>query len=324
MVKGPCAGNAEPLQGSISAYLRNMCATKKCEMSGTGYSCAVALPRKTEMVFLNFWGVREGVARPFTSGAYCQENARLPDWPATSGANIPSLSLRLEYYDRRPSAQPTSLHGVAEITAVTATVTTFRAMIAPLSSLPVSLAEAVSLYEATGNVGGLMEQLHQLRDGVTPDALIAAAEPFLHMPEVVGPLYERVVDEQPSNARALVILANAYWLSGRGPELVGDLANRALASDPNNKGAWHLWALTESNQRDRTIRWLQITERFPTDLLAKAALADNAASLAASEHDKEALAMAIGAYEELWANSPNAEQRAALETALKTLRNYKL
>lgn len=276
------------------------------------------------MVFLYFWGVCEGVARPFTSGANSRENAQLPNWPATSGANKPSLSLRLEYYDPRPSAQPTSLPRVAKNTTAITSVTTFRRMIAPLSSLPVALAEAVSLYEATGNVGGLMEQLHQIRDGVTPDALIAAAEPFLHMPEVAGPLYERVVEEQPSNARALVILANAYWLSGRGPELVGDLANRALASDPSNKGAWHLWALTESNQRDRTIRWLQITERFPTDLLAKAALADNAASLAASEHDKEALAMAIGAYEELWANSPNAEQRAALETALKTLRNYKL
>jgi tetratricopeptide (TPR) repeat protein len=143
------------------------------------------------------------------------------------------------------------------------------------------------------------------------------------MPEVAGPLYERVVDEQPTNARALVILANAYWLSGRGPEVVGELASRALAADPDNRGAWHMWALTESNQRDRTIRWLQITQRFPTDMLAKAALADNAASLAASEHDREALAMAIGAYEELWANSPTDQQRAALETALKTLRNYK-
>ncbi|MBL0169462.1 MAG: hypothetical protein IPP90_01875 [Gemmatimonadaceae bacterium] len=195
-------------------------------------------------------------------------------------------------------------------------------MIAPPTDLPAALAEAVSLYEATGNVGVLMERLHQLRHGVTPDALVSATEVWLHMPEVAGPLYERVVEEQPTNARALVILANAYWLSGRGPDVVGELANRALAADPENRGAWHLWALTESNQRDRTIRWLQVTQRFPADQVAKAALADNAASLAASEHDKEALAMAIGAYEDLWALSPNAQQRAALETALNTLRNY--
>ncbi len=169
-----------------------------------------------------------------------------------------------------------------------------------------------------------MERLHTLRATVTPDALVAAAEPWLHMPEVVGPLYERVVDEQPTNARALVILANAYWLSGRGPEVVGELASRALASDPQNRGAWHMWALTESNQRDRTIRWLQVTQRFPEDQLAKAALADNASSLATAEHDKEALALAISAYEELWANSPTEQQRAALETALTTLRNYSL
>ena len=195
-------------------------------------------------------------------------------------------------------------------------------MIAPPIDLPATLADAVAAYEASGNVGALMERLHQLRDGAMSDALVVAAEPWLHMPEVAGPLYEKVVDDQPANARALVILGNAYWLSGRGPELVGDLASRALAIDPANRGAWHLWALTEGNQRDRTVRWLQVTQRFPEDLLAKAALADNAASLAAAEHDKEALEMAIGAYEELWANSPTAEQRAALETALNTLRNY--
>jgi hypothetical protein len=197
-------------------------------------------------------------------------------------------------------------------------------MIAPPHDLPAALADAVGAYEASGNIGGLMERLHALRATVTPDALVAAAEPWLHMPEVAGPLYERVVDEQPGNARALVILANAYWLSGRGPELVGELAARALAADPLNRGAWHLWALTESNQRDRTIRWLQVTQRFPDDLLAKAALADNASSLAAAEHDKEALALAITSYEELWANSPTEQQRAALETALATLRNYSL
>jgi tetratricopeptide (TPR) repeat protein len=195
-------------------------------------------------------------------------------------------------------------------------------MIAPPLDLPAALADAISAYEGSGNIGALMERLHQLRSGAMPDALVTAAEPWLHMPEVAGPLYEQVVEHQPTNARALVILANAYWLSGRGPELVGDLANRALAVDPLNRAAWHLWALTEGNQRDRTVRWLQVTQRFPDDLLAKAALADNAASLAAAEHDKEALAMAIGAYEELWANSPTAEQRAALETALTTLRNY--
>ena len=195
-------------------------------------------------------------------------------------------------------------------------------MIATPTDLPAALADAIAQYEATGNVGALMERLHHLRDGVTADALVAAAEPWLHMPEVAGPLYERIVEEQPSNARALVILANAYWLSGRGPELVGEIASRALAADPDNRGAWHLWALTESNQRDRTIRWLQVTQRFPADQLAKAALADNAASLAASEQDREALALAIGAYEELWALSPTEQQRAALETALTTLRNY--
>ncbi len=195
-------------------------------------------------------------------------------------------------------------------------------MIAPLLDLPAALAEAVGAYEASGNVGALMERLHHLRDGAMPDAIVSAAEAWLHMPEVTGPLYEKVVAEQPTNTRALVILANAYWLSGRGPDVVGELANRALALDPQNRDAWHLWALTEANQRDRTVRWLQVTQRFSDDLLAKAALADNAASLAAAEHDKEALALAIATYEDLWNHSPTEQQRAALETALATLRKY--
>jgi hypothetical protein len=95
-------------------------------------------------------------------------------------------------------------------------------MIAPLLDLPAALAEAVNAYEASGNVGALMERLHHLRDGAMPDAIVAAAEAWLHMPEVTGPLYEKVVAEQPTNTRALVILANAYWLSGRGPDVVGE------------------------------------------------------------------------------------------------------
>lgn len=230
------------------------------------------------------------------------------------GAGRPcSMSKRhLEYYDESIFAQPI------------AAIRYFSRMIAPPSDLPAALADAVSLYESSGNMGALMERLHGLRNGAMPDALVAAAEPYLHMPEVAGPLYERVVDEQPQNARALVILANAYWLSGRGPEIVGELATRAIAADATNRGAWHMWALTESNPRDRTIRWLQVTQRFPEDELAKAALADNAASLAASEHDKEALALAITTYESLWAVSGEPMQRAALENAIKTLRGYKL
>ena len=197
-------------------------------------------------------------------------------------------------------------------------------MIAPPTDLRSALADAVSQYETSGNMGALMGRLHEIRNGVMADAIVAAVEPYLHMPEVAGPLYERVVEEQPTNARALVILANSYWLSGRGPEVVGQLASRALAADPDNRGAWHMWALTESSQRDRTIRWLQVTQRFPTDALAKAALADNAASLAAAEHDKEALALAISTYEGLLAESTDGQQRAALETAIRSLKGFRL
>ena len=137
------------------------------------------------------------------------------------------------------------------------------------------------------------------------------------------PALERAVQERPDDASALVALANHYWLIGAGPEAVGDLASRAIASDPANRAAWHLWALAESNPRERVIRWQQVSKRFPQDDLAKANLADNAASLAGAEHDYEAVDLAIQTYQELLATAQRAEQRAALEKAIKTLKGWK-
>ena len=85
-----------------------------------------------------------------------------------------------------------------------------------------------------------------------------------------------------------------------------------------------MWALSESNNRDRMERWRQITVRFPDDKLARAALADNATSLAGAEHDPLALKLAIETYEGLWAEAPNLAQREALEKTLTTLRGWKL
>ena len=137
------------------------------------------------------------------------------------------------------------------------------------------------------------------------------------------PGLERAVAERPDDAKALVALANHYWLIGAGPEAVGDLASRAIASDADNRGAWHLWALTESNPRERVTRWQQVSARFPLDDLAKANLADNAASLAGAEHDYQAVDLAIDTYEDLLATAPQPEQRSALEKAIRTLKGWK-
>ena len=60
------------------------------------------------------------------------------------------------------------------------------------------------------------------------------------------------------------------------------------------------------------------------DDLARALFADAAASVAGAEHDDEALVLAVAAYEELLARAERPEQRAALETAITTLRAWKL
>jgi hypothetical protein len=143
--------------------------------------------------------------------------------------------------------------------------------------------------------------------------------------ELTDPLpeLERAVAERPEDARALVALANHYWLIGAGPEVVGDLASRAIAADPDNRAAWHLWALAESNPRERVARWQQVSKRFPSDDLAKANLADNAASLAGAEHDYQAVDLAIDTYEDLLTRAEHPDQRSALEKAIRTLKGWK-
>ena len=191
------------------------------------------------------------------------------------------------------------------------------------SDLRGGVARAVAAYRDGADVAILHERLAALMTGAPPEALADAVEPFRDIPEVSGFVYERIVAERPIDARALVVLANAYWLAGRGPDVVGELATRAIAADPANRGAWHLWALTESNPRQRTERWRQVTARFPDDDLAKAVLADNAASLAGAEHDYEALDLAVETYESLLTRARHPQQRAALETAIATLKGWK-
>jgi tetratricopeptide (TPR) repeat protein len=186
------------------------------------------------------------------------------------------------------------------------------------------LSAAVATYTGTNDYGALLERLLALAEVTEPDALARAAEPYLTIPEVSGPLYERIVAARPNDARALVILANAYWLTGRGAEATGELAARALAADPDNRGAWHLWALTEGVPRERMMRWKQIVERFPEDDLARASLADNATSLASAERDREALQIAIRSYEMLRRKATNPDQLRAVEQALATLRSWTL
>lgn len=197
-------------------------------------------------------------------------------------------------------------------------------MTAPDADVRTEIAAAVDAYRADGNIARLLERITGVARSADPNALASAVEPYRAMPEVAGPAYEHIVAARPDDARALVILANAYWMAGRGPEQVSELASRAIAADPDDRGAWHLWALSESDLRARVSRWKQVTLRFPHDLLARATLADNAASLASAEHDREALELAIETYSGLVPLATRAEERQALQRAIETLREWRL
>jgi hypothetical protein len=192
------------------------------------------------------------------------------------------------------------------------------------TSVRARLDAVVHEYHQRGDVARLLESLAQLAATASTEELVTAVEPYREMHEVAGPIYEVIVQREPENARAIVTLANAYWLTGRGPDVVSELASRALTADPSNRAAWHLWALSESSPRSRVNRWQQITARFPDDELAKANLADNAAALAGAENDPVALKLAVATYESLLTTASHPAQRAALENALKTLKNWSL
>jgi hypothetical protein len=194
----------------------------------------------------------------------------------------------------------------------------------PFYDPSVELASCVDAYQRSGDVGILLDQLKALAKRTAPDLLKSAAQSYRDMPEVMIPIYERIVAVQPEDAQALVVLANSYWLTGRGPEMVTQLASRAKQLDPANRGAWHLWALAESDVRKRVDRWLAVTKQFPGDQLARAALADNATSLANDESDPVALKLAISTYEGLLAESKATAQKLALEQTLKTLRTFRI
>ncbi len=184
----------------------------------------------------------------------------------------------------------------------------------------VRIADAVAEYRTEANVPRLLSRLRAVAAEADPEALAAAVEPFRDIPEVAGPIYETIVARRPDDARAMVILANAYWLSGRGPDVVGALASRAIAADATNRGAWHLWALTAERPRERMTRWEQVTQRFPSDDLAKAALADNAASVAGSDDDPVARQLAIDTFVDLESRAQTTQQRVAIGHALAALR----
>ena len=186
------------------------------------------------------------------------------------------------------------------------------------------LAAIVEDYRQHDNLGALFDSLRAFARDAAPEMLIDASRPYRDIPEVVIPLFESVTERLPGDAQSLVVLANAYWLTGRGPETVGRLARKARELDPENRGAWHLYALSESDPRARMERWREVTIRFPSDQLARAALADNAASVAGAEHDPVALGVAIETYELLLKDAGNAAQKKALRETIETLRNWKL
>ncbi|MGQ0539812.1 MAG: hypothetical protein ACT4R6_12755 [Gemmatimonadaceae bacterium] len=186
-----------------------------------------------------------------------------------------------------------------------------------------AIAATVSEARARPSGHDLRSALHTLAQGATPEEVSQAAEHYSDEPDIAAPLLEVVAGVMPNDSRVLVRLANCYWLLGAGPEKVGELANRAIAADPAERGAWHLWALSESDPRSRVGRWQQVATRFPEDTLALANVADNAAAVAGAERDYEMVDVAIDAYEALRARARRDDELVAVDRALEVLRAWR-
>jgi hypothetical protein len=281
-------------------------------------------PHAIPATFYSIKKAMAGYATPIMSGCHSPE----PRAVRTTNRSPTAVRVSHQAVIRASSCPAPSAPISASVPCVTDwQAISVRGMTVPASpgsrDLRSRLDQIADEYHATADIPEFRARLRELIANATPDALISAAETHRDDPDIVAPIYEAIISAQPGNARALVILANAYWLQGRGPEAVGELATRAIAADPSNRGAWHLWALSESDPRGRVTRWQQVSERFPGDDLALAATADNAASVAGAEHDYEMLDFAIETYQRLLERTTEPTQRDAVTTALGALRGWK-
>ena len=88
----------------------------------------------------------------------------------------------------------------------------------PQPDVNAAFADAIQEYRQNGDIAALLDRMKALSLATEPEALIAASAPYHDLPEVVIPVYERIVTARPDDAQSMVILANAYWLTGRGAD----------------------------------------------------------------------------------------------------------
>ena len=121
-------------------------------------------------------------------------------------------------------------------------------MLSPFTDIRAALGAIVQEYHQRGDVPRLLEQVATLAQAAPSDQLLIAVEPFRDMHEVAGPIYEVIAEREPNNAKVLVALANAYWLS---------VALNARHTGADNVQLLHAWqrarqcVLTSTDSRSK-------------------------------------------------------------------------
>ncbi len=82
------------------------------------------------------------------------------------------------------------------------------------------IARAVESYRETNDFSVLLDELLAISTDADLDELVAAVEPYRTIPEIAGPVYERVVAERPER-RARARDAREFVLAER-PRCGGD------------------------------------------------------------------------------------------------------
>ena len=181
-------------------------------------------------------------------------------------------------------------------------------------SLDLGLAQIVEEYRVTANIGTLFDRVRALAALADPEQFLEAARPCHDMPEVVIPAYEHIVAARPQDAQAMVVLANAYWLTGRGADVVGELAPRAhRRRRAQSRRVAPLGAVRTELRASASSAGGGFAALSRGPARARA-LADNATSLAGAEHDPAALDLAIVDVRESCSRKRHVrKQRAALQ-----------
>jgi len=80
----------------------------------------------------------------------------------------------------------------------------------PQPDVNAAFADAIQEYRQNGDIAALLDRMKALSLATEPEALIAASAPYHDLPEVVIPVYERIVTARPAGPAECRVHGNDF------------------------------------------------------------------------------------------------------------------